>query len=166
MTEGPGRCWIRIYVIDGRVCCRDCRRRRNTVFLGRWTGTGKNHGQGPGGRLAAWGGGPRNCAQQRAPQRERQLHIDLAAKGFQLPTDSLAPGSSSIHPLTPDSPFTTFTSDEHFDPHDGDDFEFGAFDLSRVLGAVQAMKEEISGMTDEGERRKAAARVALGLVYG
>jgi hypothetical protein len=28
------------------------------------------------------------------------------------------------------------------------------------------MKEEIAGMTDDEERRRAAARVALGLVYG
>lgn len=49
---------------------------------------------------------------------------------------------------------------------DDEEFEFGAFDLSRVLGALQGAKEEIAGMEDEGERRKAAARVALGLVYG
>lgn len=53
---------------------------------------------------------------------------------------------------------------EHHD--DDDDFEMSAFDLSRVLSALQGMKDEISGMEDEGERRKAAARVALGLVYG
>lgn len=40
------------------------------------------------------------------------------------------------------------------------------FDLSRVLGALEAMKEEIAGITDEDEKRKAAAKVALGLVYG
>ncbi|KAL1742262.1 hypothetical protein HDZ31DRAFT_43612 [Schizophyllum fasciatum] len=40
------------------------------------------------------------------------------------------------------------------------------FDLSRVLDALQGMKAEIAGMADEGERRRAAARVALGLVYG
>ena len=49
---------------------------------------------------------------------------------------------------------------------DGEDGGLGAFDLSRVLGALQGMKDEIAGMTDEGARRKAAARVALGLVYG
>jgi hypothetical protein len=40
------------------------------------------------------------------------------------------------------------------------------FDLSRVLVALDAMKDEIAGMADEGEKRKAAAQVALGLVYG
>ena len=49
---------------------------------------------------------------------------------------------------------------------DEDDFEFSKFDLSRVFGALQVMKEEISEMTDDAERRRAAARVALGLIYG
>ncbi|KAG6915148.1 hypothetical protein DXG01_013043 [Tephrocybe rancida] len=50
---------------------------------------------------------------------------------------------------------------------DGDEsYDMEPFDLSKVLGALQEMKAEISGMEDEGERRKAAARVALGLVYG
>ncbi|KAF9221657.1 hypothetical protein BS17DRAFT_259037 [Gyrodon lividus] len=39
------------------------------------------------------------------------------------------------------------------------------FDLQSVLGALQGLKEEIAGMPDK-ERRRAAARVALGLVYG
>ena len=56
--------------------------------------------------------------------------------------------------------------DDSFDADDDDDYELGAFDLSRVLGALQGMKEEIAGMQDEDERRRAAARVALGLVYG
>lgn len=47
-----------------------------------------------------------------------------------------------------------------------DEYDLAPFDLSRVLGALQQMKEEISGMENEDERRKAAARVALGLVYG
>ena len=48
----------------------------------------------------------------------------------------------------------------------GDDDEFSQFDLSRVFSALQVMKEEISEISDDAERRKAAARVALGLVYG
>jgi hypothetical protein len=40
------------------------------------------------------------------------------------------------------------------------------FDLTRILSALQGMKEEIAGIEDESERRKAAAKVALGLVYG
>jgi len=50
-------------------------------------------------------------------------------------------------------------------PEDDNDFD-GAFDLSRVLSGLEAMKSEISGINDEDERRKAAAKVALGLVYG
>lgn len=49
---------------------------------------------------------------------------------------------------------------------DDDESEFSQFDLSRVFSALQVMKEEISEITDDSERRKAAARVALGLVYG
>jgi len=48
--------------------------------------------------------------------------------------------------------------------HDGD--TVGSFDLAQVLSTLQAMKEEISGIADEDERRKAAARAALGLVAG
>ncbi|KZS92176.1 hypothetical protein SISNIDRAFT_486710 [Sistotremastrum niveocremeum HHB9708] len=43
----------------------------------------------------------------------------------------------------------------------GDDVDF-----AHILSALQAMKEEVSGLPTEAERRKAAARVALGLVYG
>jgi len=74
----------------------------------------------------------------------------------------------NLHPprsqssLMLDSPSSSFARESD----DEDDLELGAFDLSRVLGALQGMKEEIAGMTDEDERRKAAARVALGLVYG
>jgi len=49
---------------------------------------------------------------------------------------------------------------------DDDDFELSQFDLSRVFSALQVMKEEISEITDDAERRRAAARIALGLVYG
>jgi hypothetical protein len=41
-----------------------------------------------------------------------------------------------------------------------------SLDLGSVVTALEGMKAEIAGMTDDGERRKAAARVALGLVYG
>ena len=45
------------------------------------------------------------------------------------------------------------------------DADLERFDLQSVLGALQGLKEEIAGMPDK-ERRKAAARVALGLAYG
>jgi hypothetical protein len=47
-----------------------------------------------------------------------------------------------------------------------EDYEMGSFDLTKVLGALKGMKEEISMIENEDERRKAAAKVALGLVYG
>lgn len=48
----------------------------------------------------------------------------------------------------------------------GEDYDMAPFDLSQVMSALEGMKAEIAGMPDEAERRKAAARVALGLVYG
>ncbi|KAJ7644198.1 hypothetical protein FB45DRAFT_897204 [Roridomyces roridus] len=49
---------------------------------------------------------------------------------------------------------------------DSGEYHMAPFDLSRVMSALEGMKAEIAGMTDEEERRKAAAQVALGLVYG
>ena len=57
-------------------------------------------------------------------------------------------------------------NDTTSDEDDPDDYEMAPFDLSRVMSALQGMKEEIAGMENEDERRKAAAKVALGLVYG
>lgn len=96
-----------------------------------------------------------------------------SAKSVSLPHDTEASPSASASAVTsPEQHAHAFElhEDDSFDSfaesEDDDDFELGAFDLSRVLGALQGMKEEIAGMTDENERRKAAARVALGLVYG
>ena len=61
---------------------------------------------------------------------------------------------------------TEFPDSFSFDNTGGGEDEFASFDLSRVLGALQGMKEEIAGMENEEERRNAAAKVALGLVYG
>ncbi|KAJ7819381.1 hypothetical protein B0H14DRAFT_1356865 [Mycena olivaceomarginata] len=47
-----------------------------------------------------------------------------------------------------------------------EEYDMASFDLSRVMSALEGMKAEIASMEDEGERRKAAAKVALGLVYG
>ncbi|KAJ3491404.1 hypothetical protein NLJ89_g11342 [Agrocybe chaxingu] len=53
------------------------------------------------------------------------------------------------------------------DEDDGDDGPvIRPFDLEKVFGALQQYKSEIAGMANEEERRKAAAKVALGLVYG
>ncbi|KAK0487365.1 hypothetical protein IW261DRAFT_611015 [Armillaria novae-zelandiae] len=47
-----------------------------------------------------------------------------------------------------------------------DDFELAPFDIGQVMSALQGMKAEIADIEEESERRKAAARIALGLVYG
>lgn len=86
--------------------------------------------------------GPANTA--RSDTHSREAHADASY----IPLDE--DGNSFS---------TNFGGDE-------EDLGFRSFDLSRVLGALQVMKEEISGMEDEDERRKAAARIALGLVHG
>ncbi|PCH39985.1 hypothetical protein WOLCODRAFT_68879 [Wolfiporia cocos MD-104 SS10] len=87
----------------------------------------------------------------------------IFGSAFPLPVPDISRPSASAETASAHG-----SDDGHaFDHHDDDDeFEMSAFDLSRVLSALQGMKEQISGMEDEGERRKAAARVALGLVYG
>lgn len=40
------------------------------------------------------------------------------------------------------------------------------FDLTHAFSALQAMRDEISAISDDAERRRAAARVALGFAYG
>jgi hypothetical protein len=73
------------------------------------------------------------------------------------------PTQSQSQPTATSS--TSFTHPNEL-PEEETGYEVGNFDLSRVLNALQNMKEEISGMENEDERRKAAAKAALGLVYG
>ncbi|KAI0373734.1 hypothetical protein BV20DRAFT_672240 [Pilatotrama ljubarskyi] len=84
------------------------------------------------------------------------------------PSSSTAPASESLSPRREDSSSRDADSsaDLSLDCEDADDHSFASFDLSRVFSALQGMKAEIAGMEDEDERRRAAARVALGLVYG
>ncbi|KAG7088342.1 hypothetical protein E1B28_012346 [Marasmius oreades] len=70
-------------------------------------------------------------------------------------------GTSFVGPPSPQSPANTGAHEPV-----GDDYEMTPFDLSRMFSALQDMKNEIAGIDDEEERRRAAARVALGLVYG
>lgn len=88
---------------------------------------------------------------------------------------TLSPTSSAtrtrMRPLSPSqptaTPSTSFSHPDIPEPlEDEEDYEVGNFDLSRVMNALQNMKEEISGMENEDEKRKAAAKAALGLVYG
>ncbi|KAF8842145.1 hypothetical protein BDN67DRAFT_966120 [Paxillus ammoniavirescens] len=77
-------------------------------------------------------------------------------------------GSQSLQTQTAVSPTVSAGTPQgvpdEFDP-EMTDADPGQFDLQSVLGALQGLKEEIAGMPDN-ERRRAAARVALGLVYG
>ncbi|KII90545.1 hypothetical protein PLICRDRAFT_157752 [Plicaturopsis crispa FD-325 SS-3] len=104
-----------------------------------------------------------------------RAEIDAATQrifGTQSPTSSTQtnlPASASATPtaFTFASADSSFALGDHSDgDRDDDDFDIGAFDLGRVLGALQGMKDEIAGISDERLRRRAAARVALGLVYG
>ncbi len=89
-----------------------------------------------------------------------------------LDTTPTREGPSNTQPAAahpPLQPSETASADSSVDlslDHEDADESFAAFDLSRVLSALQGMKDEIAGMEDEDERRRAAARVALGLVYG
>ena len=56
--------------------------------------------------------------------------------------------------------------DEDEDEDEGNASGDGEFDLSRITGALQGLKEEISGIENEEVRRRMAARVAMGLLYG
>lgn len=53
-----------------------------------------------------------------------------------------------------------------FEAADPPEADLERFDLQNMLSALQGLKEEIAGMPDSQERKRAAARVALGLVYG
>lgn len=53
-----------------------------------------------------------------------------------------------------------------FEAADPSEADLERFDLQSMLSALQGLKEEIAGMPDSRERKRAAARVALGLVYG
>ncbi|KAL4267582.1 hypothetical protein AB1N83_002806 [Pleurotus pulmonarius] len=77
--------------------------------------------------------------------------------------------SADVSPVHPTSSLFAVDSMSSQDPTSMqvvDLYDVGQFDLSRVLDALRGMKAEIASMSDEGERRRAAARVALGLVYG
>ncbi|KAI0632411.1 hypothetical protein C8Q77DRAFT_1060132 [Trametes polyzona] len=105
----------------------------------------------------------------------------FGAAAFAPPPEPISASSSAAAQSSPlqarePSNITNVTSsgvsaaDRSLDSEEGDDGDedhsFAPFDLSRVFSALQGMKAEIAGMEDEEERRRAAARVALGLVYG
>jgi hypothetical protein len=82
------------------------------------------------------------------PQQEQnQDQVRAHGQGRNLEEATINPDSDSSSPMTFETPASSF-------------------DLSRVLSALEGMKDEVAQIEDEGERRRAAARVALGLVYG
>ncbi|KAJ6477347.1 hypothetical protein C8R47DRAFT_1219898 [Mycena vitilis] len=83
---------------------------------------------------------------------------DTDAEDEDLPTDAeIEAMSSRIFGLPVESKADAPSEDE---------YDMAPFDLSRVMSALEGMKAEIASMDNEDERRKAAAKVALGLVYG
>ncbi|KAI0826778.1 hypothetical protein BC628DRAFT_1410008 [Trametes gibbosa] len=103
-----------------------------------------------------------------APTSDSQSEIQVSTSPA---STAIAPHPDSTTILNPIRPSASTldvdpSADLSLDSEEGDDHSFAAFDLSRVFNALQGMKAEIAGMEDEEERRRAAARVALGLVYG
>lgn len=104
------------------------------------------------------------------PNRDRD--VSEVDSDEDLPTESEIRASAQkiFGPLLPPSSPLSNTKIQE-EKHNGnvlgglsnDDMDF---DLTHMVSAIQGMKVEISGMESEDERRKAAARVALGLVYG
>ena len=68
-------------------------------------------------------------------------------------------------PPRPSPPQTTLPSDMDVES-EGEDSDIPPFDLTRVFHSLQAVRGEIAGMDDEEEKRRMAAKVALGFVYG
>ncbi|KAJ7695642.1 hypothetical protein B0H17DRAFT_1054969 [Mycena rosella] len=84
----------------------------------------------------------------------------MSSRIFGGPVRSKTVAESKSHAPIPDA--VPLDADTGLD----EEYDMAPFDLSRVMSALEGMKAEIASMEDEGERRKAAAKVALGLVYG
>lgn len=104
------------------------------------------------------------------PSREEIRETSMRIFGATASSSSRVdfPGPELISPSKTLRPFEeTFAFNAESDQGENDaDYNLAKFDLAQVLSALQGMKAEISTMDNEAERRKAAARVALGLVYG
>lgn len=88
---------------------------------------------------------------------------DFNDDGLRTPGPAIHASSSfDPQPQSRAAPSSTLADDEESDDDPGD----SNFDFSHVLSTLEGMKAQIAEMTDEGEKRKMAARVALGLVYG
>lgn len=96
------------------------------------------------------------------PEFPTQAEIQATSARIFGPQLTVHPISGPFYALS-DSPIDLL---EHGNNQELQEIDAPSFDLTRILGALEGMKEEISQITDEQERRKAAAKVALGLVYG
>ena len=72
------------------------------------------------------------------------------------------PVTRSHLPTGPSGPDTSHTDTARDKPG----LKSVELDMTGILSALDAMKEEVSSIGDTRERRRAAARVALGFVYG
>jgi len=66
----------------------------------------------------------------------------------------------------PHLPSQRASSSKSHEEDEGHTLGDGDFDLSRIMGALQGLKEEISGIENEEAKRRMAARVAMGVLYG
>ena len=116
-----------------------------------------------------------NAASDDASDEDLPNHDDIlktSARIFGAPRgthdESRPPLSSASRSQVEDEGYVDLGEEDHdsLTKLDRDAYSGSDFDLSHVFSTLQLLKEEISGMEDESERRKAAARVALGLVYG
>ena len=83
-----------------------------------------------------------------------------------LPTkEEIRKTSAQIFGMVPPSTKGVPAGASMAEDSDGDE-RVASFDISQVMGTLQRLKSDISEMENEEERRRAAAKVALGLVYG
>jgi hypothetical protein len=102
--------------------------------------------------------GPPPVLRATAPSPAKPQNVSQTAR-------SVPPASETVlGTMTPLS--TSPASNVPTDFEDEEEDSARNFDLSRVLSALQTMKAEIAEMGTEEEKRRAAARAALGLVYG
>ncbi|KAJ3773790.1 hypothetical protein FB446DRAFT_731390 [Lentinula raphanica] len=97
---------------------------------------------------------------------EDQISEDDSDEGLPSQTEIRATAQRIFGPLPSSS--SSLPNLESLDVEEGhtefdDDMDL---DLTHMVSAIQGMKAEISGIENMDERKKAAARVALGLVYG
>ena len=100
-------------------------------------------------------------ADEGLPTRAEILETSRRLFPHLVAASSHKPSSSNLAPH-PDANASEIPENEDALDHDEQD---PSLDLTSILSSLQGMKEEIANMPDMEARRKAAARVALGLVW-